>query len=363
MGKRKIYQKSNIASPKDKNSLDQKIHTLTIEQDIPPSNKRVTFEANATTRRSFDFSPWYNVNIDSITSACQRQIERFLNGQDAEIEVTTVTGYCRSGVRFFLDYLLLYATVHAREITLADINRELIDGYIGHLTGQGIRADNRYVRYMSIKSVLLPLGRRGLITLIDSGDAATFPRNPFPNSHQKNSGESTPLPKAQRQAFVAAVKQAVMPIWCNDVPLTSYLLVCALLIVALHTGRNTTPLLEMSRDCLHAHPKDNSCFLVLKKRRGHNSSKTILRAESTHERLLESTPTIKSSVERLIRHIIARTEPLLAEAPPNLQSRIWLYRAPPGSGTGKILALTENQLRRNIKKIIDQHNIKDTDGK
>lgn len=98
------------------------------------------------------------------------------------------------------------------------------------------------------------------------------------------------------------MKQAILPIWNEDAFVIGELLAYALLTVALHTGRNATPLLEMGYDCLRAHPKDNSVFLVLWKRRGH-SSKVALRAESATERRLESTPTIKTNIERLIRRL------------------------------------------------------------
>lgn len=318
MGKRKVYVRTDLSVPQVEHSLDQQGCVVAISEAIPTAKTVVAFGRNPTGSRSFDFAPWYGTGIDPITYACQRQIERFLAGQDTTVEVSTVVNYCYAGLRHFLDYLVLRATALGYELTLADIDRELIDGYLGHMTGQGVATTSQKRSYDCTKSVLQAVGRRGLITLIIAGDAATVPRNPFPNSNRKTKGE-TPLPKAQRQSFTAAVKQAVMPIWRDDVSLTSELLTYVLLIVALHTGRNTTPLLEMGRDCLRAHPKDNSTFLILWKRRGHNTSKVVLRGESTNERLLESTPTIKVNVERLIRHVIARSEPLRAEDPDDLQ--------------------------------------------
>ncbi|MNP66837.1 hypothetical protein D3C76_1625940 [compost metagenome] len=97
---------------------------------IPPTNTRIEYEPNATNRRSFDFARWYGLGINSITFACQRQIERFQTGQDAEIRVTTLTAYTTS-LAHFLDYLMLRAVAFRREMTLTEIDRDLIDGYIG----------------------------------------------------------------------------------------------------------------------------------------------------------------------------------------------------------------------------------------
>ncbi|VVO40605.1 hypothetical protein [Pseudomonas fluorescens] len=361
MGKRKVYVKTDLSIPEVKRGIDQKGNTVALPQVIPPPITRVAFGRNATRMRFFDFSHWYCAGIDSITYACQKQIERFLAGQDSEIEVSTVAGYCNTSLREFLDYLVLRATAFQRELSLIDIDRDLIDGFLGHLAGQGVSINTQRLRYAGMKSVLQALGRRGFFTLVASGDAATFPSNPFPNSNRQAKGE-VPLPKVQRQAFATAVKLAVLPIWQDDIPLTSELVSYALLIVALHTGRNTTPLLEMERDCLQNHPKDNSTFLVLWKRRGHNTSKVILRANSPHERLLESTPTIKTNIELLIRRVIAHSELICMEAPDDIQTRVWLYRSRARHEKGQVKALSENQLRGAIRKLVDDYGLTDSDG-
>lgn len=361
MGKRKVYSRISLGVPQAEHNLAQLKHSVMLPEETPPANTRVVFGRNATSNRTFDFAPWYGADIDPITCACQRQIERFLAGQDTTVEASTVGSYCLSGLRHFLDYLLLRATALGYGLVLTDIDRDLIDGYLGYLASRGLVISSQKSSYNCTKSVLLALGQSGLITLVIAGDAATFPSNPFPNINRKLKGE-TPLPKAQRQALAAALKQSVMPIWQDDIPLTSELLAYALLIVALHTGRNNTPLLEMRRDCLRAHPKDNSTFLILWKRRGHNTSKVILRGESTNERLLESTPTIRTNVERLIRHVIARTESLRADAPHGIQARVWLYRSRGNHNYGQVNALSDKELQYAISKLVADYKLTDTNG-
>ncbi len=361
MGRRKVYGRIDLSSTQDENSLNVQGHVVVLPEDIPPAITRVAFRRNATASRTFDFAPWYGSGIDPITYACQRQIERFLAGQDTTVEVSTVVSYCSGGMCNFLDYLLLRATSLGYGLNLTDIDRELIDGYLGYLVDRGMTSSSQKRSYNHTKPVLLALGKRGLITLVIAGDAATFPRNPFPNSDRKVRGE-TPLPKAQRQAFAAALKQAVMPIWRDDIPLTGELLAYALLIVALHTGRNTTPLLELRRDCLHAHPKDNSTFLIVWKRRGHNTSKVILRGDSTNECLLESTATIKTNVNRLIQQVIARTESLRDEAPHDIQEHLWLYRSRNMNHPGQVTALSNNEILYMIHKLVTNYELTDTDG-
>ncbi|MND67141.1 hypothetical protein D3C76_622910 [compost metagenome] len=361
MGKRKVFTKTDLSVPQVEHSRDAAGTVIVLPEVIPPVHTRVNFGRNATRSRSIDFAFWYGAGIDSITYACQRQTERFLAQQDTGVEASSVASFCKGGLRHFLNFMILRATALSRELTLNDIDRALIDDFLGHLAGLGITTLSQRGHYSGMKCVLHALGRRGIFPLVTTGDDATFPRNPFPRSG-KNKGE-TPLPKRQQQAFSSALRQAIAPIWHEGAAVTGELLAYALLTIALHTGRNTTPLLEMGHDCLRAHPKDNSVFLVLWKRRGHSSSKVALRAESATARLLESTPTIKTNIERLIRRVLVHSEPLRAEAPDDIKDCVWLYRVHRGPGRGGVIALTDSILMNATRKLVAAYELTDTDGK
>ncbi|MDR6678423.1 hypothetical protein [Pseudomonas oryzihabitans] len=361
MRKRKVFNRTDLTVPHVEHSRDAAGRVVLLPEVIPPTTTTVAFRRNATYLRGFDFAPWYGMGIDPITYAFHRQIERFLAGQDGGLEASSVASICKGGVRPFLNYIVLRATALNRGLTLNDIDRTVIDGFLSHLAGSGITMRSQRCHYSSMKSVLYALGQRGLISLVTTGDDATFPRNPLPNSG-KAKGE-TPLLKRQQQAFTTALRQAVMPIWHDDTPVTGELLAYALLTVALHTGRNSTPLLEMERNCLRSHPKDNSVFLVLWKRRSHTSHKVALRAENRNDPLLESTPTVKTNVERLIRRVLAHSEPLCVDAPNEFKERVWLYRVHRGPGAGRVNALSNGTLQIAIRKLVADYGLIDIDGK
>lgn len=361
MGKRKVFAKTDLNLPQVEHSRDIAGNAVILPEAIPPTHTTVEFGRNACSTRSYGFARWYGVGIDPITYACQRQIERFLAGQDGALAASTVVSYCVNGLRNFLDYCTLRARACGRELTLAHVNRDLIDGYLGHLAGLGVATGAQKTLYSQTKPVLLALGQRELIPLVTSGDAATFPRNPFPNSNHKAKGE-TALSKHERKTFAVALRKAIKPLLTDNAPVTAKLLVYALLVVALHTGRNTTPLLEMTRDCLRPHPKDNTVFLVLWKRRGYNTSKVALRGSSDSERFQEFTPSIRTNVERLIRHVMALTEPLSAEAPDDLKNRVWLYRIRSNKRVGQITALNDGTLVWAIRRLVTEHRLTDSNG-
>lgn len=362
MGKRKVFTKTDLSVPQVEHCHNAAGNVVILPEVIPPTNTTIEFGRNSINARRFKFGRWYGVGIDHVTYACQRQIERFLAGQDQAASVTTIISYCNTGLCNFLDYCVLRGMAFSRNLALSDLHRDLIDGYLAHLAGRGWVTNTQKSVYSKTKPVLLALGRRGLIALIDSGNAATFPRNPFPNSNLKGKGE-TALSKRERQAFKIALRQALKPIWDDDAPVTKELLVFALLVIALHTGRNTTPLLEMGRDCLRPHPKDNAVFLVLWKRRGYNTSKVALRSDSNANRLLESTPSVRTNVERLIRRVMSLTESLDADAPDDLKGRVWLYRYGSDKGASRVSALNQNVLAKATSSLVTKYSLTDSDGK
>ncbi|RAR25739.1 hypothetical protein DP092_26535, partial [Pseudomonas sp. MDMC224] len=135
----------------------------------------------------------------------------------------------------------------------------------------------------------------------------------------------------------------------------------ALLVVALHTGRNTTPLLEMRTDCLRAHPKEGIEFLVVFKRRGFTSSKVALRTSSSVNRIVESMPTLRATVAQLIRRVVDLTADLRREAPADIRDRVWLYRRSRDSER-RVSALTYGTLEEAIKKLVKTYDLRGDNG-
>jgi hypothetical protein len=363
MGKRKVFVKTDLTTAVVEYTRDSGGNVVVLPERVPPPISVIRFGQNASDSRMFDFAPWYGVAIDQITYACHRQIERFIDKQDSDVEGATIVGYCRIGLRHFLDYAAMLAAAIRRPLHLGDITRDTIDGYLGFLRDKGFATGTQRTNYYLTKAVLSALGRRGLFTMVNTGHHATFPRNAFPNAHRAAIGEA-PLSVIERKSFAMAVRSAVQPLFAqNTEPPTKKLLVNALLVIALHTGRNTTPLLEMSIDCLRPHPKDGTEFLVLQKRRGHTSSKVILRSESTVDRVIESMPTVRPTVGRLIRLVIELTRNLREEARPAIRNYVWLYRSKRTDAPGQVTALDNKRLAEGITKLVEAYALKDADGK
>ncbi|MEE4811768.1 phage integrase SAM-like domain-containing protein [Pseudomonas alliivorans] len=358
--KKKIFRKI-AEEPSAKKSADPvaeaEEHESSEYYSISPI---VKFERNASVYRSFDFGRWYGVGIDDITSVCQEQICRFLDKKDSNLATATVISYCRSGLRAFLDFIASQRKLQKHDITTRDINRNMVDGYLNYLKEKGLSKVGQRTKYNAIKSVLVALGRRGIIEYIQAGDESLFPRVPFTNINRTES-VIPPLTESEKNRFASAVRRAVAPIWNDDVIINTHLLACALIVVALHTGRNTTPLLEMTRDCLHDHPKPGRKFLVLWKRRGYNTSKVVLRSIETPKES-SSIFSVRNNVESLINRILYLTSDIAEKAPPHLRNRMWVCLSGATHNAGTIVSISTSNLHSAFAKISEESGLTDTAG-
>lgn len=362
MGKRKVFKKLESTVSTIDNLRYEKGRVVIPLEVIPPAVTEVVFPKrdNARSRERFDFKRWYGIGVDAITYICQRQIERFLQTHDGDLAGTTVAAYCENGLAVFLPYCAMVAQERGRNLEPSDIDRNLIDGFLLHLANSNVAFNSQRCRYKNTKSILIALGRRGVIQIVQRGDSATFPRNPYPNSNRKSKGEK-PLTIAQRKAFTQAVKSSVMPLLHEVTEPTGELLGYALLVIALHTGRNTTPLLEMTVDCLRPHPKENVKLLVVQKRRGGNVQRVPVRAE----RKVEDMPTVWTGVVRLIERVKDLTESFRNEAPDHLKDRLWLYRSQRtvySTTRRQVIVLSAGTLADAIERLVANHDLKDANG-
>ena len=360
MGKRKIFVKTDLSTPGVEFRRESDGTVVIPPEIMPPAITEVAFGRNTTSRRTFDFAPWYGLGIDAITYACQRQIERFLDKQDSDVQLGTIVGYCSQGLVTFLPHLAMLSAEAQRSLQLGDITRDAIDTYLIFLRNQGCATYSQRTSYSYTKAVLQALGRRGLINVIERGSLATFPKNPFPGIVREAKGER-PLSATEKKTFTQAVRAAVRPLFDENVQVTATLQAYALLVIALHTGRNTTPLLEMTTDCLRAHPKEGIEFLVVYKRRGYSSMKVALRSSSGVQRTVEATPTLRNSLADMVRRVVELTADLRAESPLDIRDRLWLYRRS-RDGIGQVSTLTKGTLEDAIKKLVATYDLLSDDG-
>jgi hypothetical protein len=209
MGKRKLFEKIDQTLPVTGAERSSKGVIQFPLATIPPTATSVPIGRIAGGQRNFDFKDFYGHGVDEVAFALQRQIERFVAGEEKNLANASVLTICRCGVTPFLDYMIARSTAEQRDFTLGDINRNLIDGFLGWLRHGDTKLGSQRSCYSSFKSVLFSLGKRGLITVVDEGDDRTFPKNPFPGAFRSHKGAKPDSAERTVPGCVQRLLQAV----------------------------------------------------------------------------------------------------------------------------------------------------------
>ena len=187
-----------------------------------------------------------------------------------------------------------------------------------------------------------------------------FPKNPFPKSNKRGGGGQKPLTEHEKRQVVVALKQAIKPIYNKTEPLSGYELTVCLLAVAIQTGINTSPLLNMTTEALSDHPlKDNRKLLTVFKKRGNATQLHNLRKSEE----LEVVQGIKLDVAYLIEAIIERNAQIRETTDSDLVFTYEITRGGKGTKKGTATSLMDSAIAFNINKFIQEYDLKDEDGR
>lgn len=326
--------------------LQDQTQTKPILKTGKPKNMVVAFGENPSGVRNYDFAKHYGKGFDAITYAVQQTIEILL--AENTLAVSTITSYCRQGFKQLSDYLTIYQYVLAQELTLDDLSVDLLGNYISHLKRSYPNGASAKNLYDCTKSILVRLQHLGWLKSFD------FPNNPFPNSNRKTKGQQA-FSKAERKRLAQALRLDINDILKTTEPLNSYELTICLLAIALRSGMNTTPLLEMTTDSIQSHPlKQDRKLLVLYKRRGNATHIQPLR----HSSQIENVQTVLADVAIIVNHIIERNQTLRAQSNSDL---VFLFESTT-KNKGKTVSLSARLFTDMTEKWVAQHDLKDDSG-
>lgn len=360
-------QRKNLTVNKDKlkktSVVEPTIDATQSQEIVRPINPVVNYPNLGSSGGSgcnFDFSKYYGKGYDDITNRAFYTAKALLKNTDAFKERTQLS-YLKDGFVNFAEYLTLFRHSASENLTQADITPELIEQYLLHLKGSELGYNSQKNYYTYLKSLLTRMKEKGYWS--DVGDinrnADFFPKNPFPNSNKRVKGEK-PLTSHEKRQVVVALKQAIKPIYQKTEPLTGYELTLCLLVVAIQTGINTSPLLNMTTEALSDHPlKDNRKLLTVFKNRGNATQLHNLRKSEE----LEVVQGIKLDVAYLIEVIIERNAQVRKSTDTDLVFVYETTRGGKGTKRGTATSLAEGLLLMNIKKFINEYDLQDEDGR
>lgn len=306
--------------------------------------------------KNYDLAPYYGRGFDDIVTRVYYTIQTLL-GQKGGIRQTTIRTYLDNGFTCLADYLEIWSNALSRSITQDDISQELIDNFITHLKGVGIGYTSQKSYYTHSKGLLKAMYTTGYWQGTSYQDVkGMFPKNPYPNSNRRSKGEK-PFTEHEKRQLVVALKQEVKPIYQKTEPLNAFELTVCVLSIAMQTGINPSPLLNMTTSALSDHPlKKNRKLLTVFKHRGNATQLHSLRASSE----VELAQGIKLDVAYLIERIIELNESFRTEAKIN---RLLVFFTSKGKDTSLISYLSNAVLGYHIKGLIKKHDLVDEDGK
>ncbi|MDF5104114.1 hypothetical protein P3603_24505, partial [Vibrio parahaemolyticus] len=141
-------------------------------------------------------------------------------------------------------------------------------------------------------------------------------------------------------------------------PLNSYDLTVCVVSIALSTGMNPAPILELTTDCVQPHPlKSNLRLLVSFKRRGNATHVVALRKSEE----VSEMASVHLYAADAIDLIVTRNASIRAQL--GDRGRLLVYEPVRGKHAGKPCRLTASHLHYIIKLLVDQHQLQTDDGK
>lgn len=328
--------------------------TIDLAADSDASGAIVALPPNPRNHNIIDLRPWLGHGFDDWVWAAATVLKARLHS--GNYSVASIVSFAANGMKVFLPYLTgnQGGIVPSRpsDMTATDVVR-----YIAWLRLKYPNGSTAKNYYSAFKSVLVGLMDYGFI---DQSHDVLLPANPFPMNGATTRGE-TPLSQSEMERLAAALKLDLIAIHHGGFSgLDSEALVVLMLIVGMRSGINTTPLLEMKRDCLGPHPFMPNLMLVRTfKRRGKGAQLTSLRQTHIHD-LAASIPMDGVAV---LKMVLGMTQNLVAEAPDGIKDCVWLYRSSQrGDLKGQTLCLNMGRVHENTKAIVHRHGLFADDG-
>lgn len=322
--------------------------------DLGATDAMVALPPNPRNQNMIDLRPWLGRGFDDWVWAATTVLKARL--QSGHYSVATIVSFASNGIKVFLPYLTENQEggmpLRPSDMGPADVSR-----YVAWLRlkyQNGSTAKNYYSAFKSVVVGLMDYG------FIDQQHETLLPANPFPMNGSVTRGE-TSLSQAEMQKLATALKADLIAIHHGRFTgLESEAIVALMLIVGMRSGINTTPLLEMKRDCLGPHPFMPNLMLVRTfKRRGRGAQSTSLRQTHIHD-LNASVPMDGVAV---LKKALEMTQGLVPHAPESIKDRVWLYRSSQrGHSKGQTLCLNMGRVHENSKAIVQRHGLKADDG-
>jgi hypothetical protein len=317
-------------------------------------------------KTEFDLSRWRYHEVtgqysgrDELVTAFQEALSRMARS----FKPSSIRSLCRSGMPYWFRYLDYRQDIGLPLVLgLADISRAIIEAYaiwIQHRPAKRTKSGRHSYSgartvYSQTKSIFLECIESGCLSM------ECIPDNPFPNSNRA-AISAKPYSKGEMKLLLTSLATDLTAIRSKEFNgCSSERLLVYFLLIAVRTGRNLTPLLELNREALQPHPirPDTHALLTTYKRRGNNIAIQSLRTT----KVIEDAATIPSDVATLFFEVRELTEKLVKDAPRDIRGFLWLFeREGQGKYGGGISTLNYHNCHYATERFVARHKLKSED--
>lgn len=332
--------------------------------DIPPSWNFTIRCSQSGTEYPFDFIRFQAGGREPLAA----QMRDAIWSMRRELTGKSLTSYVSSGVLPFWRFLDDLDAVGESVSALDQIDHRLLVRFIswmekqivvvGKNKGQTWSLASQCSAYANLKAILV--NRQKLAPSLVSPDL-TFPKNPYPRSNQRmprREGYSA----SEQERMLAACRSDLALFQADNKALASHQVLSAHAVVTvLLCGINMSPLLELTRDSLHAFLPDRD-LLIFTKRRGYTMRALSLPRE-THDD--DAASVIPRTAGDYLRQIQRYTEQFMCDAETNDRKYVFLCRLrDTGSSErrGAVVRFDEAQAKNALKRFVERHGLLDDRG-
>lgn len=346
--KKNYVADATINSPGTRTKQASAVRTATLVfSDILGESERTNLQ------KSVNLEEWIGRGVDAWVWATIDSTAALLR---AGRSPATVASHCKSMRPFFTFLTERSQPLMAEPSALVPLH---VTQYVEWLQSQasihGWSTDTVRQRYHSLKSIVQSMCARGIVK---DPSRHLFQERALPNGNNCERGFRA-FSDTELQRLAKAVKADLTDLHHGRlVLLPSDAIANRFLIVAMRTGINPVPLLELQRDAMRPGLLPGTMILRTVKHRGHQIQERALVRGSK----VEQPTIIPTDAVAVLERTLADTESFIAEAPLQLKNRVWLYRSQQSQEYGHVVCLSYSALHVSITRLVRRRTLLGDDG-
>ena len=339
--------------------MKRKVYTI---DQLPErsSAEEITDPLVVRAKTNLDFHRWQrhattgaHARRDELLVSIARALRQLKSTRSNE----TISFLYHGAVAKWFAFLDAPSSSNRRVRRVSDIDRSVLRDYVSWLQTDSAKTDSGYLSLGTVRSLFTGI-KTVLTRCVAAGELPIdcFPRGLFPHVDRALKSP-TPYTKEEMQALMTALADDLRAIRAETfIGTQPDRLLVYYLLIAIRTGRNPASLFELKRDAVQPHPlkPDSHSLLTTYKRRGNTVATLSVRKSST----VEEISVLAADTSSLIRDVLAMTDSLVAQAPADLQDRLWLYRrSRRWVKLGAVAVFSKKVLYTSIDRFVKRHRL------